>query len=162
MSKVVGGQQLAPQTSPKKTIPGSLAGILLTTLLVFGIGVVVFPDGPNAFALAAAAAGHRDQHCRADRRSHRFSHQARYGNEASPDPKFPTTSACSTGSTASYSRHRRCSTISTTPSRSAPIPGSGSSPGVDDSGGVDHDFLELSACEGPRSDTRGAGPQPEA
>ena len=26
------------------------------------------------------------------------------------------------------------------------------------SGGVDHDFVELSACEGPRSDTRGAGP----
>ena len=45
VSKVVGGQQLAPQTSPEKTIPGSLAGILLTTLLVFALGVVVFPDG---------------------------------------------------------------------------------------------------------------------
>ncbi len=46
VSKVFGGPTLAPQTSPNKTIAGSLGAILLTTLLVFGISRLIFRSGP--------------------------------------------------------------------------------------------------------------------
>jgi phosphatidate cytidylyltransferase len=45
VGKSIGGPNLAPETSPNKTISGSLAAILVTTLLVLVLGVLVFPDG---------------------------------------------------------------------------------------------------------------------
>lgn len=45
VGKCVGGPSLAPQTSPNKTISGSLAAILVTTLLVVAVGALVFPEG---------------------------------------------------------------------------------------------------------------------
>jgi phosphatidate cytidylyltransferase len=44
--KSIGGPKLAPRTSPNKTIAGSLGAIVLTTVLVFLLSGVVFPDGP--------------------------------------------------------------------------------------------------------------------
>jgi phosphatidate cytidylyltransferase len=46
VSMSLDGPKLAPETSPNKTVLGSLAALLLTTLLVFALGAVVFPDGP--------------------------------------------------------------------------------------------------------------------
>jgi len=46
VGKSLGGPKLAPQTSPNKTISGSLGAIVLTTLLVFGISGLIFRDGP--------------------------------------------------------------------------------------------------------------------
>ncbi len=46
VGKSLGGPKLAPQTSPNKTISGSLGAIVLTTLLVFGVSRLIFRDGP--------------------------------------------------------------------------------------------------------------------
>ena len=46
VGKILGGPKLAPQTSPNKTISGSLGAIVLTTLLVFGITGLIFQAGP--------------------------------------------------------------------------------------------------------------------
>ena len=43
VGKTIGGPKLCPNTSPKKTISGSLGAVILTTLLVMGIGVFLFP-----------------------------------------------------------------------------------------------------------------------
>ena len=45
VGKSIGGPKLAPQTSPNKTISGSLGAIVLTTLLVFGLSGLVFREG---------------------------------------------------------------------------------------------------------------------
>lgn len=44
--KSLGGPRLAPNTSPNKTISGSLGAVVLTTLLVVGLSSLVFPSGP--------------------------------------------------------------------------------------------------------------------
>jgi phosphatidate cytidylyltransferase len=44
VGKSVEGPKLAPQTSPSKTISGSLAAIILTTLLVYLLGGIVFKN----------------------------------------------------------------------------------------------------------------------
>jgi phosphatidate cytidylyltransferase len=41
--KLFGRRKLAPNTSPKKTIAGSVGAVILTTLLVVGIGWFLFP-----------------------------------------------------------------------------------------------------------------------
>jgi phosphatidate cytidylyltransferase len=41
--KTLGRHKLAPNTSPKKTIEGSLGALALTTLLVIGIGLFIYP-----------------------------------------------------------------------------------------------------------------------
>jgi phosphatidate cytidylyltransferase len=46
VGKSLGGPKLAPRTSPNKTISGSLGAVALTTLLVFGLTAVAFPEGP--------------------------------------------------------------------------------------------------------------------
>jgi phosphatidate cytidylyltransferase len=48
VSKSLGGPKLAPQTSPNKTISGSLGAIVLTTLVVYLLGGLVFPTGQLA------------------------------------------------------------------------------------------------------------------
>lgn len=45
VARTIGGPRLAPETSPNKTIPGALGAILLTTLFVFALGALVFPEG---------------------------------------------------------------------------------------------------------------------
>jgi phosphatidate cytidylyltransferase len=44
--KSIGGPKLAPNTSPNKTISGSLGAVVLTTLLVLGLSSLAFPEGP--------------------------------------------------------------------------------------------------------------------
>jgi phosphatidate cytidylyltransferase len=41
--KLLGRHKLAPNTSPNKTVEGSLGALLLTTLLVVGIGMLIYP-----------------------------------------------------------------------------------------------------------------------
>src|SRR5262249_17394150 len=41
-----GGRPLAPNTSPKKTTAGAVSALVLTTLLVMGLGTFVFRDTP--------------------------------------------------------------------------------------------------------------------
>ena len=44
VGKSIGGPKLLPNTSPGKTIAGSLGALILTTLLVAGLGYLVFQD----------------------------------------------------------------------------------------------------------------------
>jgi len=44
VGKTIGGPKLIPKTSPGKTIAGSLGALVLTTLLVGGLGYLVFQD----------------------------------------------------------------------------------------------------------------------
>jgi phosphatidate cytidylyltransferase len=44
VGKTIGGPKLLPNTSPRKTIAGSLGALVLTTLLVAGLGYLVFQD----------------------------------------------------------------------------------------------------------------------
>jgi phosphatidate cytidylyltransferase len=46
VGKSMGGPKLAPQTSPNKTVSGALGALALTTILVFLLGALVFPEGP--------------------------------------------------------------------------------------------------------------------
>jgi phosphatidate cytidylyltransferase len=46
MGKVIGGPKLAPQTSPNKTVAGAVGAVVLTTLLVFGLGGSIFRESP--------------------------------------------------------------------------------------------------------------------
>jgi phosphatidate cytidylyltransferase len=46
VGKSIGGPKLAPQTSPNKTVSGSLGAVVLTTLLVFVLSGQVFRAGP--------------------------------------------------------------------------------------------------------------------
>ena len=48
VGKSLGGPKLAPRTSPNKTVSGALGAIVLTTLLVFWLGGIVFTEGPLA------------------------------------------------------------------------------------------------------------------
>ncbi len=41
--KLLGRHKLAPNTSPNKTVEGSLGAVLMTTLLVVGIGMLIYP-----------------------------------------------------------------------------------------------------------------------
>jgi phosphatidate cytidylyltransferase len=43
VGKAIGRHPLVPNTSPKKTIEGAVGGVVLTTLLVLGIGLFFFP-----------------------------------------------------------------------------------------------------------------------
>jgi phosphatidate cytidylyltransferase len=43
VGKTLGRHQLAPNTSPKKTVEGAIGAVLLTTLLVVGVGLFLFP-----------------------------------------------------------------------------------------------------------------------
>lgn len=43
VGKTIGRHQLAPNTSPKKTIEGAIGGAVLTALLVVGLGQLLFP-----------------------------------------------------------------------------------------------------------------------
>ena len=45
VGQCAGGPKLAPETSPNKTVAGSMAAIVLTTIVVFAVGAVVFPEG---------------------------------------------------------------------------------------------------------------------
>jgi phosphatidate cytidylyltransferase len=45
VGKSIGGPKLAPETSPNKTIAGAIGAIVLTTVLVFLLGGLVFPEG---------------------------------------------------------------------------------------------------------------------
>jgi phosphatidate cytidylyltransferase len=45
VGKSLGGPKLLPQTSPNKTIAGSLGAVVLTTLLVFVLSAIAFPEG---------------------------------------------------------------------------------------------------------------------
>jgi phosphatidate cytidylyltransferase len=57
VGKSFGGPKLAPQTSPNKTISGSMGAIILTTLLVYLLGGVVFPEGPLSGAFPRVVLG---------------------------------------------------------------------------------------------------------
>jgi phosphatidate cytidylyltransferase len=48
VGKSLGGPKLAPQTNPDKTVSGALGAIVLTSLLVFWLGGIVFPEGELA------------------------------------------------------------------------------------------------------------------
>lgn len=45
VGKSLGGPKLAPQTSPNKTISGAIGAVVLTTLLVYWLSGIVFPEG---------------------------------------------------------------------------------------------------------------------
>jgi phosphatidate cytidylyltransferase len=57
VGKSIGGPKLAPQTSPNKTISGSLGAIALTTLLVFVLSGIVFRGGPMDIPLLRLVLG---------------------------------------------------------------------------------------------------------
>jgi phosphatidate cytidylyltransferase len=57
VGKSLGGPKLAPHTSPNKTISGSLGAAVLTSLLVFGLSGLVFPEGPSSGAVQRLALG---------------------------------------------------------------------------------------------------------
>jgi phosphatidate cytidylyltransferase len=44
VGKTLGKRQLCPNTSPNKTIAGALGALVLTTLLVMGLGIFVFRE----------------------------------------------------------------------------------------------------------------------
>jgi phosphatidate cytidylyltransferase len=43
VGKTIGCHQLAPNTSPKKTVEGAIGGVLLTSVLVVGVGLFLYP-----------------------------------------------------------------------------------------------------------------------
>jgi len=53
----LGGPKLAPETSPNKTISGSLGAIVLTTLLVYWLSGLAFPEGRLAEPLQRLVLG---------------------------------------------------------------------------------------------------------
>jgi len=55
--KSLGGPKLAPQTSPNKTISGALGAVVLTTLVVYWLGGIVFPTGQLAEPLQRVVLG---------------------------------------------------------------------------------------------------------
>jgi phosphatidate cytidylyltransferase len=57
VGKSMGGRNLAPRTSPNKTISGSLGAVMLTTLVVFGLAGLMFPQGPMSGAVQRLALG---------------------------------------------------------------------------------------------------------
>ena len=57
VGKSIGGPKLAPQTSPNKTIAGSLGAIVLTTLLVYVLSGQVFREGPMSAPLLRLVLG---------------------------------------------------------------------------------------------------------
>jgi phosphatidate cytidylyltransferase len=57
VGKSLGGPKLAPHTSPNKTISGSLGAVVLTTLVVFGLAGLVFPEGPMSGIVQRLALG---------------------------------------------------------------------------------------------------------
>jgi len=55
VGKAVGRHPLAPNTSPKKTVEGAVGGAALTTLLVVGVGLFIFPaEARDRFGVTAA------------------------------------------------------------------------------------------------------------
>ncbi len=57
VGKSLGGPKLLPQTSPNKTISGSLGAVVLTTLLVFFLSGIAFPEGRLAEPLQRVVLG---------------------------------------------------------------------------------------------------------
>ena len=57
VGNALGGPKLAPQTSPNKTVSGALGAVVLTTLLVYWLSGIVFPDGPLAEPLQRLVLG---------------------------------------------------------------------------------------------------------
>jgi phosphatidate cytidylyltransferase len=57
VGKSLGGPKLAPQTSPNKTISGALGAVALTTMLVYWLSGIVFPDGSLAEPLQRVVLG---------------------------------------------------------------------------------------------------------
>jgi len=57
VGKSLGGPKLLPQTSPNKTISGSLGAVFFTTLLVFFLAGIAFPQGPLAAPLQRVVLG---------------------------------------------------------------------------------------------------------
>jgi phosphatidate cytidylyltransferase len=57
VGKSLGGPKLAPLTSPNKTISGALGAVVLTTLLVYWLGGIVFPAGQLAEPLQRVVLG---------------------------------------------------------------------------------------------------------
>jgi phosphatidate cytidylyltransferase len=57
VGKSLGGPKLLPQTSPNKTIAGSLGAVVLTTLLVFFLAGMAFPEGRLAEPLQRVVLG---------------------------------------------------------------------------------------------------------
>ena len=45
VGKALGGPELVPQTSPEKTVSGALGAVVLTTVLVYWLSGMVFPEG---------------------------------------------------------------------------------------------------------------------
>jgi phosphatidate cytidylyltransferase len=55
VGKTFGRHRLAPNTSPKKTVEGAVGALILTTLLVVGLGQLLFPaDYRERFGVSAA------------------------------------------------------------------------------------------------------------
>jgi phosphatidate cytidylyltransferase len=57
VDKSMGGPKLAPQTSPNKTITGSLGAVVLTTALVYGLSGLIFREGRLAEPLQRLVLG---------------------------------------------------------------------------------------------------------
>ena len=57
VGKSLGGPKLAPRTSPNKTISGSAGAVVLTTLVVFGLAGLAFPEGPMSGVVPRLALG---------------------------------------------------------------------------------------------------------
>ncbi len=57
VGKLLGGPKLAPRTSPNKMISGALGAIVLTTLVVYWLGGLVFPAGQLAAPLQRVVLG---------------------------------------------------------------------------------------------------------
>jgi len=55
--KLIGGRKLAPQTSPSRTVSGALVAVVLTTLVVYWLGGVVFREGRLAEPLQRLVLG---------------------------------------------------------------------------------------------------------
>jgi phosphatidate cytidylyltransferase len=57
VGKSLGGPKLLPQTSPNKTVSGSLGAVILTTVLVFYVSGLAFPDGRLAAPMQRVVLG---------------------------------------------------------------------------------------------------------
>jgi phosphatidate cytidylyltransferase len=57
VGKSLGGPKLAPQTSPNKTASGAIGAVLLTTILVYWLTGLVFPEGRLAEPLQRVVLG---------------------------------------------------------------------------------------------------------
>ena len=57
VGKSLGGPKLAPADQPEQDDPGALGALVLTTLLVFGLSGLIFPEGPLSGAVQRLVLG---------------------------------------------------------------------------------------------------------